>query len=55
MLQDLEIDKLAKRCIIKGAHWADPSRLDKEYLEKADIGLERMEQLANEILIEIDS
>ncbi len=51
-LDDLGIGKLAKRCRIKGRQWTDPSRLDKEFLEKADVGLERMEQLANEILRE---
>lgn len=52
-LQDLGIHKLAKRCQIKGKHWADPRQADSEYLEKADVGLERMEQLANHLLREI--
>jgi hypothetical protein len=55
VLQDLGIEKLAKRCRIKGRHWADPSTFGKAYLEKADVGLERMEQLANEVLKELDS
>ena len=54
-LEDLGITKLAKRCRIKGKHWADPTKTDKEFLEKADVGLERMEQLANEVLREISS
>lgn len=54
-LQDLGVDKLAKRCYIKGRQWADPSQIDKDYLEKADVGLEKMEQLANEVLLEINS
>jgi hypothetical protein len=54
-LQDIGISKLAKRCLIKGKHWADPTRMDKEFLVKADVGLERMEQLANEILEEYDA
>ncbi len=49
-LEDLGLGKLAKRCQITGKHWADPAKLDPEYLEKADIGLERIEQLAGEML-----
>ncbi len=54
-LQDLGVTKLAKRCCIKGKQWADPSQFDKDFLEKADVGLEKMEQLANEVLLEINS
>lgn len=54
-LEDLGMVKLAKRCHIKGKQWADPDKADREYLEKADVGLERMEQLANELLQEINS
>jgi len=54
-LEDLGISKLSKRCNIKGKHWADPSQTDREYLAKADVGLERMEQLANEVLRDINS
>ena len=54
-LQDLGVDKLAKRCYIKGKQWADPSQFDKDYLDKADVGLEKMEQLANDVLLEINS
>ncbi|MGZ8982474.1 MAG: hypothetical protein ACXW11_00800 [Methylotenera sp.] len=53
-LQDLGVTKLAKRCYIKGKQWADPSQMDKDYLEKADVGLEKMELLANEVLLEIN-
>lgn len=53
-LDDLGVEKLAKRCRIKGRHWADPEKMDKAYLEKADVGLERMEQLAIEVLRDID-
>jgi hypothetical protein len=52
-LEDLGLDKLAKRCRIKGLHWADPGAMDQDYLEKADIGLERMERLARQVLLEI--
>jgi hypothetical protein len=54
-LEDLGITKLAKRCRIKGKHWADPARTDIIFLEKADVGLGRMEQLANDVLREISN
>lgn len=54
-LQDLGVNKLAKRCYIKGKQWADPSQMDQDYLEKADVGLEKMEQLANTVLLELGS
>ena len=53
-LDDLGIDKLAKRCRIKGQHWADPASFDADYLEKADVGLDRMEKLALQLLRELD-
>lgn len=53
-LQDIGITKLAKRCQIKGMHWANPHHYDQDFLQKADIGLERMEKLANEILAQIN-
>jgi hypothetical protein len=49
-LEDLGIDKLAKRCQITGAHWADPARFDEEFLDKADVSLQRMETLARQLL-----
>jgi hypothetical protein len=52
-LEDLGINKLAKRCHINGIQWTDPSKMDKAYLEKADASLEKMEQLANQVLIEM--
>ncbi len=45
-LADLKLTKLSKRCDITGRYWADPSRFDNDFLEKADIGLDRMEKLA---------
>ena len=53
-LQDLGINKLAKRCQIKGKHWSNPAHYDKEFLKKADVSLERMETLANQILQQIN-
>ena len=52
-LEDLKIDKLAKRCMIKGKYWSDPDHYDGDFIEKADISLERMERLAREILADI--
>ncbi len=49
-LEDLKVTKLAKRCLINGKQWADPKSLDKEFLAKADAGLDRVEQLANQLL-----
>lgn len=54
-LEDLDIRKLAKRCRIKGKHWEHPGKMDKDYLKKADVSLVRMEQIANEVLREINS
>lgn len=53
-LEDLGITKLAKRCRIKGKQWAEPGKTDFDYLLKADVGLEKMERLANELLLEIE-
>jgi hypothetical protein len=53
-LADLGLSKLAKRCDIKGRYWADPKRFDDEFLQKADVGLERMEQLARQMLAQIE-
>ena len=53
-LQDIGINKLAKRCQIKGKHWANPNHYDQDFLQKADISLESMEKLANEILVQIN-
>ena len=53
-LTDLGLSKLAKRCDIKGRYWADPNRFDNEFLQKADVGLERMEQLARQMLAQIE-
>lgn len=50
-LQDIGITKLAKRCQIKGKHWADPNQYDDDFLQKADVSLERMEKMAHEILL----
>jgi len=53
-LTDLGLARLAKRCDISGRYWADPERFDDGFLHKADIGLERMEQLARQLIAEIE-
>jgi hypothetical protein len=52
-LADLGLSALAKRCDIKGRYWADSSQFDETFLNKADISLERMEQLARLTIGEI--
>ncbi len=54
-LEDLGIKKLAKRCNLKGKHWSDPELFSREHLNKTDVGLEKMEQIASAILDEIKS
>lgn len=53
-LEDLGLSKLAKRCEIRGQHGADPDRFDADFLERADIQLERIERLARLTLRELD-
>ena len=53
-LKDLGLTKLAKRCDIKGRYWADPQQFDPGYLDKADIALDRMEQLAGQMVAGIE-
>lgn len=52
-LDDLGISALAKRCNIKGKHWANPDHYDANFINKADVSLDRMERLAQEILLEL--
>ena len=54
-LIDLGLSKLAKRCDIRGRYWANPNNLDTDFLQRADIGLERMEQLARQLLAEVEA
>ena len=52
-LQDLGIEKLAKRCQIKGKEWSNPEDYNPGFFAKADMSLERMERMAKEILRQI--
>lgn len=52
-LSDLGLAKLAKRCDISGRYWSDPARLDDDFMQKADVGLDRMEQLARQMIAEV--
>ena len=54
-LIDLGLGKLAKRCDIRGRYWANPKNLDADFLQRADIGLERMEQLARQLLAKVEA
>lgn len=53
-LSDLGLNKLAKRCHITGKNWADPAFYDEDFLQKADVSLEQMEKLAQQILLHMD-
>jgi hypothetical protein len=53
-LEDLGLTKLAKRCQITGKHWSNPEHYSAEFLEKADISLDKMEKLAQLVLIDIN-
>ncbi len=53
-LKDLGLNELAKRCDVSGRYWADPEQFDKDFIERADIGLKRMEQLARQLVAEIE-
>jgi hypothetical protein len=52
-LADLNLNKLAKRCQITGKQWASPDHYDALFIKRADVSLERMEELAQEILQQI--
>jgi hypothetical protein len=54
-LADLGLSKLAKRCDISGRYWSDPERFDEDFIGKADVGLDRMEQLARQMIAEVGS
>ena len=54
VLRDLGLGKLAKRCDLSGAYWTDPAQFDDDFLERADIGLERMERPARQMIADID-
>jgi len=54
-LGDLGLSKLAKRCDIRGRYWANPDELDEDFLQRADVGLERMEKMARSLLAEIEA
>ena len=54
LLRDLKLEKLAERCEIKGKYWADPSRYDSDFLNKAGTKLPEVERVALLALAEID-
>lgn len=52
-LEDLGLERLAKRCQITGRHWSDPDFYSRAFLDRADVSLERIEQLARSLLAEL--
>lgn len=54
-LDDLKVHKLAKRFLINGKQWADPTNMSEDFLAKADVGLDRVEQLASQLLASLKS
>jgi hypothetical protein len=52
-LEDLGLDKLAKRCSIRGVHWANPDAFDDEFLDKAGARLEDIEKMARASLSDL--
>ena len=54
VLADLGLGALAKRCDVSGRYWSDPAQFEREFLDRADIGLERMEQLARQMVAEVE-
>ncbi|PKI07696.1 hypothetical protein CXF78_04175 [Shewanella sp. 11B5] len=55
LLERLKLEKLAEKCHIKGKHWENPVKSDKDMLSKADVGLEKVEKMALEILRDLNS
>lgn len=53
-LDDLGLNKLAKRCHISGRHWAEPDFYHAQFLKQADISLKSMEKLATHILAKLN-
>lgn len=45
-LEDLDLNKLAKRCQIKGRYWADSSKFNEEFLKQAGTRLSDIEKMA---------
>lgn len=53
-LDELGLNKLAKRCHISGKGWAEPDFYDANFLQQADISLHTMEKLAEQILMKLN-
>jgi len=53
-LEDIKLNKLAKRCRLKDMYWADPAKFSSEFLDKAGTKLSDIEKLALLALREID-
>ncbi len=54
-LEDLGLTALAKRCDISGRYWSDPLQFETGFMERADVGLARMEKLSRNLIKELNS
>lgn len=54
-LDRLKLQKLAKKCRVKGWYWENQGRFDEEFLSKAQISFETVERIAAQLLSEINS
>ncbi len=54
-LDRLKLNKLAKKCRVKGWYWQNQGRFDQAFLEKAQISFSQVERLANQLIREIDN
>ena len=52
-LEDLELNKLAGRCSIKGRYWANPADYDQNFLKRAGMRLADIERMAQASLKEL--
>lgn len=52
-LHDVGLFALAEKCNLKGKHWSDPDNFDMHLVNKTDISLEKIENLANSIINDI--
>ena len=54
-LDRLKLEKLAKKCRVKGWYWEDQGRFDSEFLKHAQVSFKQVEDLATQLLKEIDA
>ena len=54
-LEDLKLNKLAERCYLKGKYWEDPDKEQSVLLDKGDMSLEKIEEMASTLIKEVQS